>query len=1378
MDVPELIASIQTHLPVRLDDEQIATIRDKLADKPELQQALGAELATDNPPANFEEVIARLQTLAQTAKKTHPLRRAVLAIAFIGVIVGAGLVVRNHLNKTPPALTSGPATQPANRTTTRPNDTHITKAPTTRPTTTNPRAADDPGNALTGAPLTQPAKVVTLPAAFPMDWSDYALAGSGEESNWRANLSKLFRPTSGAKTPKLSRDRKYADLSGTYRLGSLPVHGRLLRLELKPESSNNQKCDMEFWNANSKVLITINRKDSRITMQSIARKDFKSAPVIVDSADDHYRWQSHRCYGVDIRHQDGRMMICRGEVPLLSVVMDKPPTEGKFSCSNLKLTHGESRVAGPLAIPVLATDQTSIRKTNAAEFEWKLDPTDKKSEEVELIIDKPGGTVSMVNRLDHIHAKASFSVNVEPSAGVELTVHVTQLHPSTVLWANSAMAGADYIRFYPHEDRLVTTDDRKQKADAISNGRTIGKEVWLRVRTAGDLWSIWLSPDSKRWWRRRSGQSTNKLEQLTFGFELPTAKTKDKGPRRTTIGQVTVRRFEAFTKLADPKLVAKANAGLAKKILQAGTRGEMLAHLAGAADKNASQREWRMACNTALASRAMHWTIRSEALGELLIDAIANGDDSDLPKIMIAINELSEIGWQTSSLGAIQHKAYEALARRYLDTGKPQAVAAIVNASYMSPLGRTSGVIAAPGLVRIYLQNLISRGKWKTVRREAMRAMYHAGSINSWANSHLLPLAKWALSESRTHLANKADPNAVDAPAVWRHPLVVNDDREMLNTLGEFMFLVKNKHYEPACKAITGRTLLDALVSLGDEESLLQSSHFRVRETIRNTPELRDVLKRDYSEIGMIRLERARRQNDLAALKSLAVQFYGTAPGFGAMHVLADRDLSNGNFWGAASRYKMLASEEDYEKRSDAAAKFRLASAMLGRLVGKPADKPVALPGGTFSAQEFEQMITRLAADRKTPPLTGAAGKVHVAPGPSGRVAKLTHLTDVPGGRVQGVEAVVRPAVMTVNASRLIVGFFDKLFAVDTNSRRVVWSHEPDSKQRSHRNHARPRRRRDGKTIPAPVAKPLLLGDKMYVRYGLYGRPLTCVDTKTGKFLWSKAYDDTVLSDPIMIGSWVSVITARQDTSARLLLHRVSPETGESSLSSELVRARDLWPSVGRPAILGDSILFRAEGCLVNCDVRGAIRWARRLPFVPSEALPDLHANISIDDIITSGPNVILSLPGCPYIMCISAQSGQTVWSFMINSPTRLVGMQTGNLIVIESDRICALDPDTGKLRWQRRHSSKQAAVLPGATDTLAIVHLPKRESSKKAAYQYIRWISSKDGHTVKELPIAGGSSLSDALLLSSDGKRIFGMTNYEPRQHHVPKIFMIEIQN
>ncbi|MBT3200686.1 MAG: PQQ-binding-like beta-propeller repeat protein [Phycisphaerales bacterium] len=1360
MDVPHLIGLLQIHRLEDLCDEHIAEIRDRLESSFELREALEAALPEDTSetPESFKETIAVLQSLNEAKPKRRI--KLIAAIAFVAIAAIIAFIA-NRPNTTEPTPPKPATTQPATSPTTKPT-------PTTRPKKIEPV---DPIKQVTGTPMTQPSEIAILPATFPMKWDDYALAGTGYESDWRKHIPTLLRPEKGARTPKLSNDRKYVELNGSYRLGALPARGRLLRLAVR----QGKRCDLEFWNANNKVLITIDRNKALITMTSIARKDFKSPPKVIDSADDHYRWQSRKCYGVDIRHQDGRMMVCLGEVPMLSVAMAKPPTQGKLDCSSLSLYIAESRVVGPLALPANKVIQPSITKTNAAEFKWTLDPGDKKPEEVELAIDKNVGKVTLISKIDHIHARAGMDLPVSDLAGVELTVHVTQFHPSTVIVTRSAMGNADF-RFEPHDDGyIIYTGNRTQKAAAIARGEIVGKEFWVKIHAAGDSWGMWISPDSKRWWRKISQQNANKMDNLMFGFELPTAKVKNKGPRQTTIGDITVRKFDAFAKLADPKLVEQTAKALDKKLLGTYSKPAILAALSKSTGQDESNRQWAMAYNTILAASAMHWRSRCEAMGDLFDDAIAVSSPADTPKILSAIIELSELCWQNSDMGIVQQKAFETLARHCMETGNQQAVEHILNASYLSPAGRIRPMVIAPELLRLHLQNLIANGDWKAVRREAMRALYHAGSTNSWEDRHILPFTLWAISEANLHLANKAAGQPAASSTGWRHTLVVNDDREMINMLGEFLFLVKNKNYQEACKVITGKTLSDDLISLGDEDNLLQSSHFRVREVIRTTPQLREVLNRDYSEIGMIRLSRATRQNDLNALTSLAVQFYGTEPGFGAIHVLADRDLSNGNFWSAADRYQLLSNEQGYKKRYEASAKLRLAAAMRGQLVGKPADKPVELSGGTFSAQEFEQMVTRMAAARKPKPST-AASKVQLGPEPRGKTAKVTYLAKVPGEKTNPHHAVGRRATFAADNERLIISLADKVCAIDSNSRKIARFHQPDRKQRDRR-----KRKRDGKYVISLAARPLRIGDKLFIRYATPGHPLTCIDIKTGKLLWSKQYDDYTLSDPISTGAWVSVITASTDTtSAALQLHRVSPETGESSLATRLVRSRDLLPTVGRPVIVGDSILFRAEGCLINCSLRGTVRWAKRLPFVPRKALPDLHEDIAMDDMIVQNENVIFSLPGCPYIMCVSAKTGETIWSFMTKSSVQILGLHAKHVIVAEPDRICGLDPDTGQPRWSRRHNEKIASVFPAAKDTLIRVVLDRPLNSKDTSpsRRYVQWISAKDGTAIKKILITGDSSLYNPIQIYSNGKRIFGLAAEKPSDQDLPKIFMIEIGN
>jgi len=630
------------------------------------------------------------------------------------------------------------------------------------------------------------------------------------------------------------------------------------------------------------------------------------------------------------------------------------------------------------------------------------------------------------------------------------------------------------------------------------------------------------------------------------------------------------------------------------------------------------------------------------------------------------------------------------------------------------------------------------------------------------------PLTQWAMDEAQSRLREQGDGNGPKPASLWRHPLAVSDDPEMMNLLGEFLFLVRKKHYEAACKVLTSRTLPNALVATEGSQEILQTSHFKIRQIIHTTPPLGLVLRQArYRQIGMIRLERARRQNDLETLTSLAAQFSGTEPGLGALHVLADRDLSNGDFGRAAARYRRLQESNHYSRRDDTAAKFRLASAMMGKLTGKPAIRSVNLPGGTFSPEEFERMIEQLVSARNRPDVALAAAAHRAGPGPAGAKAQLTHLADTPGKAVTLPYSPTRPGDLVLDGDRVLVSQIGKLFAVDWRTRKVVWSVETTF---------------DPRRPPSPAegrARLLRVGQSLYVRSVEPGRPLACFNTLTGKPLWSKVYDDRVLSDPVLIGAWVSVISTRDSVPGTLHLQRVSPITGETSFSSRPVQIRDSWPSIGRPAVVGNSLLFRTTGCLISSDLRGEVQWARRLPLVPHSVLPEAHTGMSTEDMLVwRGRNVIFCARGCPYVMCVSAESGKVLWSFMISPPARLVGLVAGNAIVVEPDRICALDPETGKIRWQRRHSGNDAAVMPADDGTLLVVSLirprggPKDTSTEN---RYVRWISAANGRTMLEIPVIGDGGIYGVSRLLSDGKRIFGLSNGQSNRSNASKVFMIE---
>ncbi len=1362
MDIPALIELIQDLVPDALSDAQIDEIRVGLASDDNLTEALAAELSAQAGAegevapalASFDDVMARIEALGAGLRSQR--RRALairwtLVLALTGAVVLAVWLARPAPEETPDSV-ADPASN--REVPTHPARTRLATRSATRPTT---RLATRPVT----RPTTAPAWPDGVGTPSRMTWQEFILPDYKRElSDWQKELSKLFLRLSG-KDPGSSRNPRSIEFDGTYRLGSVPTYGRMLRMGFL----DGKQFDVDLWSGNKGVRLQMVPDQSRIVAVTLARKDPRSPPTVTGSYTDRGAWRWYGRGAIDLRYQDNRILVCRGEVPLFSVAMPGPPTEGSVKASRVRMWTAEIRPCRKLALPPKRPDTTTTTRTAAGELTWSK----QLQADTQLTIEQ-GKVVLSGDGKRRTSARAWFELDLPPLTALEVTIHVSQCTPMAGVLAQMGGTQRPIFVYKRGRDRVITgAGDAKTMDEDVRAGRTVGDEFWVRVRFGLDVMTVWISPDGKRWWmRRRYPSSSCRTGRVQVFLELQ----RGQGLRRIAVNDITIRRLDAIRRMAGVAAPAGAAAAsaLTDGVINVTSRIEALAAMEKARPEQVDPRQWQTACDVVLACRARHWQVRGAALRNLFLTRCYRGADDDVQAVLAALEELLETAvLPTGELSKLTQAVFTGLGRSCIEAGKREAAKAVMDASYLRPgsagLPAVENIkVVSAGLLRMYLLDLMARGEWEAVRLEAARAMF----IGRTRHQHSVsPLAQWAMDEAQSRLGEEGDGNG-PRPSIWRHPLAVSDDPDMMNILGEFLFLVRKKQYEAACKVLTSRTLPNALVATESNQEILQTSHFKIRQIIHATPPLGLVLQQArYRQIGMIRLERARRQNDLETLRSLAVQFTRTEPGLAALSVLADRDLSNGDFSRAAARYRLLQESDHDSHRDDTAAKFRLASAMMGKLAGKPATRSVNLPGGTFSPEEFERMIEQLASARNRSTVAAAH---RPGPGPAGAKAQLTHLADSPGKAVTLRYPQARPGDLALDGDRVLVSHVGKLFAVDWRTRKVLWSLEGWGGGWDQRS-SRP---------PEERVRLLRVGQRLYVRCVLPGRPLACFDTRTGKPLWSKVYDDRVLSDPILIGPWVSVISARDSVSGTLQLQRVSPSTGEASLSSRPIEIRDSWPSIGRPAVVGDSLLFRTAGCLIRCDLRGEIQWARRLPLVPNSVMPETHTGTSMEDMLVwRDRDVIFTARGCPYVMCVSAESGKVLWSFMISSPARLVGPVAGNVIVVEPDRICALDPETGKIRWQRRHSRNDAAVMPADDGALLVVRLVRPRGGNtdtSAANRYVRWMSAANGRTILEIPVIGDGEIYGVSRLLSDGKRIFGLSNDESSRSNSFKVFMIEI--
>ncbi|GAG52933.1 unnamed protein product, partial [marine sediment metagenome] len=218
--------------------------------------------------------------------------------------------------------------------------------------------------------------------------------------------------------------------------------------------------------------------------------------------------------------------------------------------------------------------------------------------------------------------------------------------------------------------------------------------------------------------------------------------------------------------------------------------------------KDADPAKWQKACDVSLLAGSPHWDARRDATRELFLAATYRGADTNVQGILAAAGELLEITQvEREKVPQLVHDIFDALGRSCLEAGKPQMLKAVVDAGYLRPgsmgLPRAESLpVVPPGLLRMYLLDLIARGEWESVRLAAMQSMFlTTGSVKH----KLLPLARWAGARARARLGDKTGLGGLDVSTASTHPLVVYGEREILNVMAEFVFMVRAKHYQSAC---------------------------------------------------------------------------------------------------------------------------------------------------------------------------------------------------------------------------------------------------------------------------------------------------------------------------------------------------------------------------------------------------------------------------------------------------------------------------------------------------------------------------------------------------------------------------------------------------
>jgi outer membrane protein assembly factor BamB len=1221
----------------------------------------------------------------------------------------------------------------------------------------NGKPIDDPDGGKT-EPMPMPADAVVVEddPVLP-DWKLFDDSAARGNFTWLSNVETLLQPEKGEL--KKQGNNGTIQLAGKYKLQPPSADGHVIRLRLHTPNR------LSFLVRNETQAARIEWRDAWQLVALINSPDAPQKFRVIGG--DNGRWRAFRQGTIDLRYQDDQLILARGDIVLITIPMGAPTSITLEAQGQLKLA--ERLRLQPIALPKRVLDIVSEEVIPPAKREWSVQPDTKLAQ----VTPQEDGSL-LVARNDDSDKELFVGTIVKPQAGLTVTMEATEIALQTGFFFDRPDGQKHAVYVVQHKDDRVLAISPTDKGEAKRNagaGYFVGDRVWCRGVYGLDFFRLEFSSDGINWGTFLEAPYADTALDKPVHVGMRAA--NGAGPRGARLTKITTSRPTVLEQLADGQLVSQVPFALNDRFGQPLTLALQLEGAAGARPDGSTEAEWRRACLVAMLGKVPTPNSRHEIASTLMRSVIDDGVDFDktlaalaaLPtRLKIQQNAGVKLNWAT------HQQMYDQLAIAESQGDRPDNLQRILAAWYAQPLGPgareyyvpATVFVAPPETIRLALFHGWHRYQWNDAFLWAMQFEYFSrqsdGQILHPAKTSTLgKVVSWIKEQSGDRLADTpdSDPDATQPKRRWpQHPLVDESDRESLNTISEFLAAIESQQFAHACRILTGQFVPDGIVPLGEDGRLAKSTHELMREQIDNSEELQTILLRDFAQLGELRIRQALQNKQFDSLETLATQFHGTPAAGKAGLMLADRDLSMGNFFAAAARYEALLDRSESGERATIAAKFRLARAMSGRLDGEPVTQSIYFDGQPIAADEFEQMIAQLVAERN--PGTQDSNNQNVrqlAPGPSGM--KLTPLVNAAAQSHGNYKSAHRWIAFRFYDKFLVVHRHGQLQVIELASRRVVWKKEVANPERAY--------------FAGPPARPVVVDGKVILPFFDGNKiVLTCFSLDKGEELWKQPATGHVGGDPILIDAslYVVGIHAQRGNYGDLYMRRIEPATGETVFAKRIARLRtsDAIYRIGSPVLVNDSLLVRSGGALICCDLFGNTRWLRRLTYVPTEVDPSLLDAQHLDDLVISGTHAFLNSAGSPHVICVDSTTGNEIWSRFSPALRRVVGQVGDHLIIVEGDQIVALDVDNGKTVWSSATTADYQSVILGKDDTIVAITLnqiPAGQQPTDKLRRRIDWLSGQDGSLVKSADVLDqGDKYFDAGKIVTNGRVIVTLAN------------------
>lgn len=1023
-------------------------------------------------------------------------------------------------------------------------------------------------------------------------------------------------------------------------------------------------------------------------------------------ATDNDRYERSYLGPVEIRHQEGSLVVSRGDMRLLTAPLASPPAEVYFDrravLRSFTMFRGEPIPDDPF-LPdrkqpprnVLGSDTPSLLTWSpiaapGAAFSKRDDKA------VELHTDKMAGFVST-------------SVSIARPSLYEIIFHVEGASPGTGVFLGDDAGKPLYLVGFFRDQRTGWTTIGFQRP-AGENGLAsnfdmntqpapfAGEQQWLRLVAGSGTLKCWTSGDGVHWSR-----AFEPLRGLKGGYsQVGLFSIKSDVPKQIALRHLQVRELKDVAALAPAELRNSVPANVLAPDL---TPSAWLTRVIESQPKGADAAAWRRACALRTLANVPPSIFGNLLLTGLVQERLTVPGDATL-RLLDQVAQLFDAAEYTESYKFSQF--YEQLGKSFLRRGETRPYSLVGQALMTAPIWTTAQFQTMPeSLVRSELLQLVYADKWADVRSFCRRIKFWNQPSHPelrWPDHRLRirQLVDWADATAQRLVAEKRTGEVPPSvlPAGWKHPLMVELSKEGFNTLAEVEVALSEESYGDACQIISSAKpdLALGLLPDGRDSRLLVSLPQAVAAAMRDVPALRRTMNEKFGKLGRLRVQQAIAEVNPLALKAATVQFFGTEAASEAHVWMGDRALAAGDFARAIAEYQLGVQSAGTAQQGTLAARLRLAAAMLGRDQGTPAAEPVVFHETRLPAADFEQLV----AEMKQKALSSGASPFAVAEtvAPSaGAVSKPARYDIQPHGRwqtdvglnvgnlsSQNVDWVARQLTCQVAGDVLYVSNRFSVAAYDLPGGQLKWMQPLGGEQgEAHR-------------WPLVAMRPVIAGERVFARRLTRAGPQLCsLDAATGKVAWHTRPEEQFVSNPLLVQDELFAFstTLAQDGVLQLQLTSVNPLTGEIVSHRPLVRLRDAWDrQLACPAVaVGGKLLAAVGGTVLCCDLGGQPLWVRRQAWIPTSQEPAAQDQQPVNPIVAAGRVYILQR-GVVGVECLDLEGGRRVWQQPLSDARRILGLAGQRLLVETAAGVVALAADTGRRLWSRDLDQQLDAYL------------------------------------------------------------------------------------